>query len=125
MCSIPLSLYQSFSRSSFLGLVVAPLQNNFSHTRVRAFVHVWVFLHQLIALDATRRRWTLLTRLPQVPIAASESDEAKIMWNFPNDEYQKKKKKVSPFQSQLDLVRNDLLIWKRLNELFHPLPIEE
>lgn len=84
-----------------------------------------VFLPQLIALDATCRRWTLLTRKPQVPIAANESDEAEIMWNFPNDEYQKEKKKVSPFQRQLDLVRNDLLIWKWLNELFHPLLMEE
>lgn len=89
-------------------------------------VCVRVFVHQLIALDATRRRWTLLTRQPQVPIAANESDEAKIMWNFPNETPPpQKNKKLSLLQSQLDLVRNDLLIWKWLNELFCPLPMEE
>lgn len=49
-------------------------------------------------------------------VPANASEEAKIMWNFLNDE-SKKKKKVSPFRSQLDLVTIDLLIWKRLNEL--------
>lgn len=52
---------------------------------------VCVFLHRLIALDATCRRWTILTLLPQVPIAANVSDEAEIMWNFPNEKKQKKK----------------------------------
>lgn len=40
---------------------------------------------------------------------------------FPNE----KKKMLLPCECQLDLVRNDLLIWKWLNELLQPLPTEE
>lgn len=100
-----------------------PLSNLFSPLPFKITFLVHVCVHKLIALDATCRRWTLLTWLPQVPIPANSCEEAKMMWNFPNDEYQKKKKKVLPFQSQLDLVRIDLFIWKWLNELFHPMPM--